>query len=773
MRFLPLSVALSALLSLPALAQPESSEHEGPYFLLQGLPSGRALGLVDSRAVFSVAGVITRVQLTQVYENHSAQPIEANYVFPVSTGAAVHGMRVRIGHRVLEAKIDKKAAARRAYEDARDDGRQAGLLEQHRPNVLQMHVANIRPGDKIEVQIDYTELMSPTDGIYELVIPAVVGPRYTGESKAQEQWTNNPHVAPGQPSPFTWKMSGQLRAGLEIAALSSPSHTVSPRFLSRQGVAVEVLDEDGADRDFILKYRLGGSGIETGLLMFPGEDEQFFLLTVAPPRRVAPTQVVPREYVFIVDVSGSMSGFPIETSKALLRNLVHGLGPQDRFNVVLFAGASKVMAEESVPTTVAHLKEAEELISGMRGGGGTQVLAALKQAFALPRSAELSTSFVLITDGYVSVEREALELVSQHLNEANLFTFGIGTSVNRHLIETLARAGMGNPFVVLKSSEAEAQAAKFAEYVAQPVLTHISVDFEGFDVLEVEPQSYPDLFASRPVTIFGKYRGQPSGRITVRGRVGEGEFVHSVPVVAEAASDDLGALRHLWARHRVQRLSDQDDASGGAQHEAEITQLGLKYKLLTHYTSFVAIGDQRVVHGAQRVTQLRPGATVIQGAPLSGEGTGSSYGLGGLGTRGVGVGGGGGVGYGHGGVASMSMGRGKIGRVAGGEVSNSAPAVMGSMDNSGLLRVIRRHQAAFRRVYERALAKNPALSGKLVFKFTVGPDGRVTAAEVTEDSLNDPQVKAALIKLVRRMRFAKPAGGGSVTVSYPMLFRPS
>ncbi|MCA9553282.1 MAG: VWA domain-containing protein, partial [Myxococcales bacterium] len=496
----------SLMAAAPGWTAPgDEGEHPtGPYFQLSSATAVEQFPLTESRVRFEVNGVITRVRLFQTYENHGAEPIEAVYVFPASTGAAVHGMRMKIGERVLEARVDKKAAAEATYREARDDGRHAGLLTQERENVFTMRVANIRPQDKVEVEVDYTEHMRPTDGTYELVVPGVVGPRFTGEAKAAEEWTANPHVSASHPALFKWSASGHIRAGLPVAALSSPSHTLSPRFLDAHAVGIEVTDEDGADRDFVLRYKLGGPGIETGLLLFPGQDEQFFLLTVAPPKRVAADQIVPREYVFIVDVSGSMGGFPIRTAQELLQNLVKGLRPQDRFNVVLFAGGSTVMAAQSVPANPANLAQAERTIAQLHGSGGTELLSALKTALGLPRAEGMSTSFVLITDGYVNVEREALELVSSRLDEANLFTFGIGSSVNRALIEGLARAGLGEPFVVLNPSEAEPKSQAFLRYIEQPVLTDVKVSFDGFDVYDVEPPATPDLFASRPVVVFGK-----------------------------------------------------------------------------------------------------------------------------------------------------------------------------------------------------------------------------------------------------------------------------
>lgn len=755
--------------------------------MVQGETADKALALKDSRVRFSVSGVITRVKLTQVYENDGPRTLEAQYIFPLSTGAAVHGMRLRIGERIIVAKIKDKDKAAKAYRKAKSKGKQTGLLEQHRPNVVQMRVANIRPGDKIEVEIDYTELMSPTEGIYKLVVPGVVEPRYTGESTRSEAWTANPHVSGAQSIPLKWHLSGEIHAGLSISSLGCSTHVISPRFIDTHNVGIDVSDEQGGDRDFVLKYRLGGAGIETGLLLFSGEKEQFFLLTVAPPLRVAPTQIVAREYVFVVDVSGSMGGFPIATAKRLMQQLVKGLRPQDRFNVVMFAGGSRVMSPQSVAPTAAHLTRAEKLVEGMRGGGGTNLLSALKKSLELPRAEHMSTSFVVITDGFVSVDREALELISNRLNTANLFTFGIGRSVNRHLIETLARAGQGEAFVVLNAQEAKSHADRFRKYIEQPVLTDIKVSFDGFDVLDIEPGHYPDLFASRPIIIFGKYKGQPSGRITITGQGGPGRFINTTMVHRTKPSDDLGALGHLWARSRVRRLSDLDGFGGTLKYTNEIRGLGLKYGLLTQFTSFVAISNDRAgamldpnrqgteidaVMGGLRGANLgvrnyrtrgRRGVanSGLLGAMAGGAG---ARGLGGLGARGVGHGGGGGEGVGYG---KMSL-KSSVSRGA----TSSGVVIGGALDRNVIQRVIRQHQRRLRSAYETALKSNPSLSGKVVFELHINAQGRVAHAKLVTDTLKDPALSKALLRILRRLKFPKPQGGGMMVIKYPLVFRP-
>jgi Ca-activated chloride channel family protein len=345
------------------------------------------------------------------------------------------------------------------------------------------------------------------------------------------------------------------------------------------------------NRDFILRYRLAGDQIASGLILYQGVDENFFLYMAQPPRRVTGEDIPAREYIFVVDVSGSMDGFPLNTSKQLLKDLIGQLRPTDFFNVVLFAGGSSVLSPQSLPATQKNVSGAIRLLEEQRGGGGTELLAAVKQAMSLPREAHVSRSVVLVTDGFISGEQGVFDYIREHLNQCNVFSFGIGSSVNRYLIEGVAKAGMGEPFIVTRESEAAAVAARFREYIQTPLLTDIEVRAVGFDTYDVHPASLPDLMAQRPVILFGKWRGPVAGSFELSGKTGHGEYRSSLDVAGVEPEEANRALRYLWARSRIAELSDYGSRDVPAERAKEITALGLKYNLLTRYTSFIAVRE--------------------------------------------------------------------------------------------------------------------------------------------------------------------------------------
>ena len=605
-------IAVIACVLVPPLAaaaqdEPHADKTLSPYFFVDGGdPALDQLPLKDTRVEVAIAGVIADVTVRQVYENRGSRPIHARYVFPASTRAAVYGMTMTVGDIRTVATIKERQQAAREFEAAKRAGKNASLLEQSRPNVFTMKLANVMPGDTVVVELKYTELLVPTDGVYEFVYPTVVGPRYSeaGRAGLSAPPTRDSEAAPGDDfvrAPYThqgeaprseFHMTGVLAAAVPIQELVSPSHQLDVR---AAGLRTEITLADSerwsGNRDVVLRYRLAGAEIASGLLLYQARDENFFLLMAQPPQAVQPDQIPPREYIFVVDVSGSMNGFPLDTAKKLMGDLASVLRPSDAFNVVVFADGSARFVPASVPATRPNLARALQFIGQKRGGGGTRLLNALKDAVAVQRQPGVSRSVVLITDGYIDAEAAVFDFIREQRDEVNFFAFGIGSSVNRFLIEGVAKAGLGEPFVVMQPDEAAEAAGRLRRYIDTPVLTGIDVKFTGFDVYDVEPGTVSDLFASRPIVVIGKWRGTASGSIEISGRTGGGPYQTSIPVSAANADANHRALRQLWARTRIADLSDFGPSTPDVERVAAITSLGLTYSLLTRYTSFVAVQE--------------------------------------------------------------------------------------------------------------------------------------------------------------------------------------
>ncbi len=617
---IPVTFIILMLLTILNINSPFAIETENrsnhtlsPYFFVKSdNPDIDQFPLKATSINVNIAGVIADVKVTQVYKNEGKRPIEAIYIFPASTKAAIYGMKMQIGERIIIAKIEKRKKARQAYEKAKREGKQASLLEEHRPNVFQMSVANIMPGDTIKTELRYTELISPKDGIYEFVYPTVVGPRYSTKSISEalpsENWVENPYLHQGRSPATNFDIKINLNSGVPLNSITSPSHktVITYKGKSRARIVLAPKEKYSGNRDFILKYRLNGNVIQSGILLYKGKDENFFLLMVEPPKRISIDEVPPRDYIFIVDVSGSMRGFPLRISKRLIENIIKGLRQIDSFNILFFAGGSRILSPRSLKATPANISRALLMLKSYSGGGGTELLPALKRALSLPKDKNISRIVVIATDGYVTVEKEAFQIIRDNLGNANFFPFGIGTSVNRYIIEGMARAGKGEPFIVTKIEEAKYIAKKFFKYIQYPILTKINVNFEGFKAYDIEPKKIPDLFSLRPILVYGKWRDKIKGSVTITGVSGNKAYHKTIYLSNLKASSLNSALKYLWARERIAYLADYNRIGNTKECIRKITRLGLKYNLITPYTSFIAIDTTYKRDGEKLVTVKQP-----------------------------------------------------------------------------------------------------------------------------------------------------------------------
>jgi Ca-activated chloride channel family protein len=778
-------IAASMLTGNAVSAQPERNTDKtlSPYFFVKGDdPEVDKLPLKSTSVNVGISGVIADVIVTQVYKNDGNRPLEAVYIFPASTRAAVYGMKMTIGERTIIAKIRKREEAGRDYERAKQDGKSASLLEQHRPNVFQMNVANILPAGVIKVELKYTELLVPTDAVYEFVYPTVVGPRYSDqhatEAGPEEKWVENPYLHQGESPTSTFDITVNLATGLTVQDLTCSSHKVDVRYEGRAFAAV-ILDPSekyGGNRDFLLKYRLAGGTIKTGLLLYEGKEENFFLLMLQPPKRVREEYIPPREYIFIVDVSGSMHGFPLNISKKLLKDLIGNLGPNDRFNVLLFAGGSSVMSQQSLPATPKNITYAINMIERQRGGGGTRLLPALKRALSLPKTEGFSRNVIIATDGYVSVEEEAFDLIRNNLGHANMFAFGIGSSVNRYIIEGMARVGMGEPFVITKPEEAFEKANKFRKLIKSPVLTGIKIDFDKFEVFDVEPPGVPDVLADRPVIVFGKWRGKSKGNICLQGITGDRPFVEKIDATSVKPLKINSALRYLWARHRIAILADYNRLHTRDERVKEVTQLGLTYNLLTAYTSFVAIDTQIRLKGGQTIMVKQP-LPLPQGV--------SNYAVGSKSFAGKGIA-----------LATPSSGAMPLkirvreeshkykkeghlnpepaidmASVEGNHIQLKDIAVTEGLSKNSTLKLIEKNINSINHCYKAPAHKQDVSKDEVVFTLVVDKHGRVIKANVNSCKKEIKDIEQCIIQKLEKLHFPAPEKGGNATVTITFILR--
>ena len=571
----------------------------------------------------AIAGFLARVNVTQIFENTAANKIEAVYSFPLPENAAVDDMTIQVGTRTVRGVIRKREEARAIYEQAKQAGHVAALLDQERPNIFTQSVANILPGEQVTVTISYLQTLEYEDGSYRFVFPMVVAPRYIpGQPVGQQAGGRapdttqvpdaskiTPHVtAQGTRTGHDISIELALDAGVPLLELSSVSHKIEVDRTGAGSATVKLKNlSEIPNKDFVLKYDVAGEQIADAVLS-QGESQAvsrakggaggYFTLILQPPAHLPESDVTPKELVFVLDTSGSMMGYPIEKAKELINHALDGLYPGDTFNLITFSGDTRVLFRQPVYPTAENIRKAREVLNAQRGYGGTEMMSAIRAALIPSDSQDHLRVVCFLTDGEVGNDLGIIGEIQKHPN-ARVFAYGIGNSVNRFLITSMAKAGRGDSEVVTLNDKADEAAHRLYQRLRAPVLTDVSIDWHGLPVDEVFPKKIPDLFTGKPLVVSGRYTAAANGSIVIHGKRAGEDFTREIPVHLNNSSSVDTTLSNFWARRKIDDLMSQDWAglqSGTVKPEVqkEITQLGLTYKLMTQFTSFVAV-EERVV----------------------------------------------------------------------------------------------------------------------------------------------------------------------------------
>ncbi len=604
------TAALLAASNAPRTQDKPGQSPAGEGMLVITDPYGKATGqncpLKHTAVRGEISGPLARVTVTQEFQNPSTNKIEAVYIFPLPQMGAVDDMTIETNGRKIRALIKPRDEARRVYEEARNRGHVAALLEQNRPNIFQQSVANIEPGATVKVTISYVETVKYDTGVYEWSFPMTVGPRYMPAHMANVQ-LNPKYARPEVRAGHDLSLELKIDSGVPFDEPKSTSHGIAVTRLSSSRANVVLRAEKTIpNKDFVLRYNVAGAEVRDAVMTHHDARGGFFSLILQPPARVTHEDVMPKELVFVIDTSGSMSGFPIEKAKETMKLAIDGLYPRDTFNLITFAGDTHVLFPEPVPATPANLAHAQAFLAGRSGGGGTEMMKAIRAALAPSSNRDAVRIVCFMTDGYVGNDMEIIGEIRRNPG-ARIFSFGIGSSVNRFLLDKMAEEGRGEVEYVSLTDDGSAAARRFHERVRNPLLTDVAVDFGNLKVSDVFPSRIPDLFSAKPVVIHGRYNAAGSGVIRLTGKMSGKPFSREIRVNLPANEPAHDTLATLWARSKVEALMSRDWAShqGGspaADVKAEITKLGIDYRLMTQYTAFVAVDETRVTEGGKLVT---------------------------------------------------------------------------------------------------------------------------------------------------------------------------
>ena len=568
----------------------------------------------------NISAYISSVDVTQQFHNPFNEKIEAVYVFPLPQNAAVNDFVMTVGERKIRGIIREREEAERIYQAAKQAGHVASLLTQERPNIFTQKVANIEPGKQIDVTITYFNTLKFEDGSFEFVFPMVVGPRFNPPSSpdpiaavpSDDQKTAGKairYLRPDERSSHDIDLTVNIDAGVSIESIDCDSHKIVVQQTEKAQATVKLAKEDRIpNKDFVLRYKVAGEKPKVAMLTHEDQAGKYFTMMIVPPAekkgKDQPRQ--PMEMVFVFDVSGSMSGFPIEESKKAALRVLDKLDSQDSVQVVVFSNDADKFSTKPIPATIANKQKARQFIEDLNGGGGTMMAAGMKAALPVGEAPDLEKSryVMFLTDGYIGNEAEILKLVDERLGQSRVFSFGVGSSVNRYLMMRMAKLGQGVASFVGNGEDSDEVVDRFWNRVSRSPLTNVAIDWDGLDVSEVYPARLPDLFAGSPIVVTGKFTQSVKANVRIEGTRGGERVATTVAVDPSAKESKHQAIAAIWARSYLMELHETMVVEGDNSGELKQAMLdtALNYKLMSQLTAFVAVDSAAVTEGAQGTT---------------------------------------------------------------------------------------------------------------------------------------------------------------------------
>lgn len=598
----------------------------GPAGTFSGRGSGELLAMTSSGKTLSpcplkhtdvkanVSGYIAQVSVKQVFQNNHKEAIEAVYTFPLPENSAVNEMTMRIGKRIIKGDIKRREEARQIYDQARARGQTASLLDQERANIFTQSVANIPPGEQVEIEIKYIDVLPYDSGTYTFAFPTVVGPRFnpgnamgksgSGRASDTDQVPDASKITPqvaaaGERAGHDISIAVNIAGGVPISNVASKLHEVKIQNSGSSSAQVNLVDKASIpNKDFVLTWSAASDKLQSGYLAHKDGKSGYFTLMLMPPKRVTAENVAPKEMIFLIDCSGSQSGAPIEKAKETLDYIVHHMNAKDTFQIVCFNNDVTLFADKPQPASKQMIEKATQFINTITANGGTWMGPAVEKVCSIPADQHRLRIVTFMTDGYVGNDMEIVGMIRKLREKSRWFSFGTGNSVNRFLIDQIAKEGGGEADYVLLNTSGNEVGKKFYDRISSPVLTDVKLDFHGLPVKEVFPHDMSDVWAERPLYIKGRYTKGCAGTITLTGFAGGKPYKQDLAVTFPEKEAKNTALGAIWARAKVDRLLSED--WGGAQTgniakelKEEIIQTALEHKIMTQYTSFVAVDESR------------------------------------------------------------------------------------------------------------------------------------------------------------------------------------
>ncbi len=604
-----LTITFMALLS----TQPGLAEEGGPTpgsmqagSLLMRMSEGYVTAtLLNTDVNIVVNGLVARVSVTQEFENSGQEWVEGVYVFPLPDEAAVDQMRLYIGDRFIEGEIREKEQARKEYEQAKSEGKKTSLVEQQRANLFTTSVANIAPGEKVIIEIEYLEDLRYDAGMFSLRYPMTLTPRYipghglpdrkgSGWSADTSLVDDASLITPPMVSAsrsHRVSLQATVNAGMPLEIIASRYHPVNVSEANGEYSVSLAGGRAPMDHDFELLWRPVPSAKPRAMAFSETIDgEPHYLLMVVPPESdLVSGAAMPREMIFIIDTSGSMHGVSLAQAQQALLRALQTLRPGDRFNVIEFNSYTTPLFPASVTADVANLDEAKSFVRQLKSNGGTEMHSALAFALRTPPSESFLRQIIFITDGAVGNEEGLFQLIDTKLMGARLFTVGIGSAPNSWFMRKAAETGRGTFTIISALHEVGEKMDRLFKKLENPQVTDIEVQWPSGVIVDSYPSIVPDLYLGEPIVVKAHASGELRSGDVVRiaGNSVGGAWSNEMVLTGRPQSAGVAAL---WARSRIADLLDQ--LRRGAD-EDEIrpaaVETALTHHLVSKYTSLVAV----------------------------------------------------------------------------------------------------------------------------------------------------------------------------------------
>ena len=561
--------------------------------------------LLNTEVNIDVNGLVARVSVRQEFRNDGQEWVEGVYVFPLPDKAAVDHMRMHIGDRFIEGEIREKEQARKEYEAAKSAGKKTSLVEQQRANLFTTSVANVAPGELVIIEIDYLEDLRFDDGTFSLRYPMTLTPRYIpGQASSDRKgngWSADtslvddaslitpPMVSASKGHRIS--LHASVNAGMPLEIIASRYHPVTVGESNGEYTVSLAGGRAPMDHDFELLWRPVPSATPRAMAFSETiNGEPHYLLMVMPPESELVTgALMPREMIFIVDTSGSMHGVSIAQAKQALQRAVDGLQPGDKFNVVEFNSYTNPLFPASVMASAANVSAATNFVRQLNADGGTEMYSALDFALRTPPNEAFLRQIIFITDGAVGNEEGLFKLIDNKLNNARLFTVGIGSAPNSWFMRKAAESGRGTFTIISALHEVGEKMERLFRKLESPQVTDIEVQWPSGVVVDSYPSVVPDLYLGEPVTVKARASGgfRSGDVVRIAGNSVGGAWNSDLPLVGSSESSGVGAL---WARARIAELLDRVRRGASADEtRSAIVETALTHHLVSKYTSLVAV----------------------------------------------------------------------------------------------------------------------------------------------------------------------------------------